>query len=51
MNYYNESELKSLIKESPERSNYKQAVWDGKLVCRFLEEKKKMSVYEKFVLK
>lgn len=36
--------LKTEIIQSPEHSNYKQAVWDGKLVCRFLEEKKGVKI-------
>lgn len=36
--------LKSTIIESPEKLNYKQTVWDGKLVCRFLKEKKGIEI-------
>jgi transposase len=36
--------LKTVVVQSPERSNYKQAVWDGKLVCRFLDEKKGIKI-------
>jgi len=32
--------LKTSVIQSPEQFNYKQTVWDGKLVCRFLKEKK-----------
>ncbi len=41
-------EIKDLLKmniiESPEKFNYKQAVWDGKLVCRFLKEQRGIEI-------
>ncbi len=39
-----ETLLKTTVIKSPEESGYKQAVWDGKLVCRFLEEKKAIKI-------
>jgi len=31
--------INSAVIESPEKLNYKQAIWDGKLICRLLKEK------------
>jgi transposase len=36
--------LKNTVIKSPEESGYKQAVWDGKLICRFLEEKRDIQI-------
>lgn len=36
--------LKSTIVENPSKQDYKQAVWDGKLICRFLKEQKGIKI-------
>jgi len=36
--------LKKVVVQSPEILDYKQVVWDGKLICRFLEEKKSVKI-------
>ncbi len=36
--------LKNAVTQSTEKYNYKQAVWDGKLVCRLLKEEKGIEI-------
>ncbi len=36
--------LKEILLESPEKLGYKQVIWDGKLICKFLEEKKQIII-------
>jgi len=36
--------LQSALTESPQTLGYNQAVWDGKLVCKFLMEKQKINI-------
>lgn len=36
--------LKEILSESPEKLAYKQVIWDGKLVCKFLAEKKQLKI-------
>ncbi len=36
--------LKTVVVQSPEKLNYKQVIWDGKLVCRFLSDNKNVKI-------
>lgn len=38
------NDLKRVVLKPPMKSGYKQAIWDGKLVCKYLEEKHSLTI-------